>query len=306
MRNAIAAAAVLLVVGMAATSRAQSIDTEIGSAQARRDAARARVDDLSAQVSDLHAKLDKVERQVRDATEALIALYQRQLVLKARLAGARKVLADRARTAYQVGPGSVLDVFLSVHSPSELASAQAYTNAAIGADGQLIARVQNAQAETKENRALIATQRKALEKARAKVADLTGQMEARLAEAEAAAHAADMELASLVAEREALAAAAARDRSLQDDLDGGSGPPSGAADWDAIAACESGGNWASNTGNGYWGGLQFAPETWFSYDGGPFSGVGPFPYSREYQIGVAERVLAGQGPGAWPICYRSA
>ncbi|MFN2590909.1 MAG: transglycosylase family protein [Actinomycetota bacterium] len=75
------------------------------------------------------------------------------------------------------------------------------------------------------------------------------------------------------------------------------------ADWDAIAQCESGGVWAASTGNGYWGGLQFAPNTWFAYGGGPYDGSGPFPYSREQQIAVAERVLAAQGPGAWPNCF---
>src|SRR5437867_1936253 len=51
----------------------------------------------------------------------------------------------------------------------------------------------------------------------------------------------------------------------------------GGPDWFAIAACESGGNWRTNSSNGYWGGLQFAPTTWFAYGGGPFDGEGPFP-----------------------------
>jgi Transglycosylase-like domain len=78
---------------------------------------------------------------------------------------------------------------------------------------------------------------------------------------------------------------------------------SGTADWHAIAACESSGRWDLNSGNGYWGGLQFTPTTWFAYGGGPFDGVGPFPYSAGEQIAVAERVLADQGPGAWPNCF---
>ena len=84
-----------------------------------------------------------------------------------------------------------------------------------------------------------------------------------------------------------------------------SGPvhSSGGANWYATAACESGDVWSINTGNGYWGGLQFAPSTWFAYGGGPFNGVGPFPYSAATQIAVAERVLAAQGPGAWPNCF---
>lgn len=80
--------------------------------------------------------------------------------------------------------------------------------------------------------------------------------------------------------------------------------PSGRADWYAIAQCESGGRWDLNSQNGFWGGLQFLPSTWFAYGGGPFDGVGAFPYSAAQQIAVAERVLGGQGPGAWPNCFQ--
>jgi LysM repeat protein len=68
--------------------------------------------------------------------------------------------------------------------------------------------------------------------------------------------------------------------------------------WDAIAQCESSGNWHINTGNGYYGGLQFLPSTWKA-----FGGTGnPADASKAEQIAVAERVLAGQGWGAWPTC----
>lgn len=68
--------------------------------------------------------------------------------------------------------------------------------------------------------------------------------------------------------------------------------------WDAVAQCESGGNWAINTGNGYYGGLQFSQGTWEANGGsGVASGA-----SREEQIRVAENVLATQGVGAWPVC----
>jgi len=72
--------------------------------------------------------------------------------------------------------------------------------------------------------------------------------------------------------------------------------------WDQIAKCESGGRWNTNTGNGYSGGLQFAPSTWRAYGG---SGS-PSGASRAQQIAVAERVLAAQGWGAWPVCSRKA
>ncbi len=71
--------------------------------------------------------------------------------------------------------------------------------------------------------------------------------------------------------------------------------------WDAIAQCESGGNWSISTGNGYSGGLQFSSSTWRAYGGGSYSSSASGA-SREQQIAVAERVLAGQGIGAWPTC----
>lgn len=70
--------------------------------------------------------------------------------------------------------------------------------------------------------------------------------------------------------------------------------------WDAIAACESGGNWGINTGNGYYGGLQFSLSTWRAN-----GGVGmPNQASRAEQIRVANNVLRTQGIGAWPTCGR--
>ncbi|WP_024875241.1 transglycosylase family protein [Saccharomonospora piscinae] len=68
--------------------------------------------------------------------------------------------------------------------------------------------------------------------------------------------------------------------------------------WDAIAECESSGDWSINTGNGYYGGLQFSLSTWQAYGG---TGM-PHEQSRAQQIAVAERVLDGQGIGAWPVC----
>ena len=75
-------------------------------------------------------------------------------------------------------------------------------------------------------------------------------------------------------------------------------PSAGSVNWDAIAQCESSGNWAANTGNGFFGGLQFTQSTWKAFGG---SGT-PQHASREQQIAVAEKVLDGQGIGAWPVC----
>lgn len=68
--------------------------------------------------------------------------------------------------------------------------------------------------------------------------------------------------------------------------------------WDAVAQCESSGNWAANTGNGAYGGLQIKPSTWEAN-----GGVGlPSQATQAQQIAVAKRILAKQGPGAWPTC----
>src|SRR3954454_13652280 len=91
-------------------------------------------------------------------------------------------------------------------------------------------------------------------------------------------------------------------------------------EWDQVARCESGGNWAINTGNGYHGGLQFSSGTWaintgngyhggLQFSSGTWASHGGGQYApaanmatKEEQIAVAERVLASQGKGAWPVC----
>lgn len=75
--------------------------------------------------------------------------------------------------------------------------------------------------------------------------------------------------------------------------------------WDAVAQCESGGNWGINTGNGYYGGLQFSRSTWKAYGGTRYASTAN-KASRAEQIKIAEKVLDGQGIGAWPTCGKKA
>ncbi|MFD5869119.1 transglycosylase family protein [Corynebacterium sp. NPDC060344] len=74
--------------------------------------------------------------------------------------------------------------------------------------------------------------------------------------------------------------------------------------WDALAQCESGGDWHIDTGNGYSGGLQFHPQTWTGHGGGQYAPTAG-QATREQQIAVAEKVRASQGWGAWPACSAS-
>lgn len=84
-----------------------------------------------------------------------------------------------------------------------------------------------------------------------------------------------------------------------------SAPAQAASVWDVVAACESGGNWAINTHNGYYGGLQFSTSTWNAYGGARYASRADLA-SKAAQIATAQRVLAGQGPGAWPTCGQRA
>ncbi|WP_216590627.1 transglycosylase family protein [Streptomyces brasiliscabiei] len=81
----------------------------------------------------------------------------------------------------------------------------------------------------------------------------------------------------------------------------GSASAATASEWDTVAQCESGGDWSINTGNGYYGGLQFSASTWAAYGGTQYASTAD-QASKAQQIAVAEKVLAGQGKGAWPVC----
>ena len=86
----------------------------------------------------------------------------------------------------------------------------------------------------------------------------------------------------------------------------GTAPASAAATvWDKVAKCESGNRWQINTGNRYYGGLQFSSGTWRAFGGRKYASQA-HRASKAEQIAIARRVLAGQGPGAWPTCSRRA
>jgi uncharacterized protein YabE (DUF348 family) len=84
---------------------------------------------------------------------------------------------------------------------------------------------------------------------------------------------------------------------------GGQAPPANTSglNWDAVAACESGGNWHINTGNGFYGGLQFDYGTWQSNGGGAYAERADLA-SREQQIAIANRIYAARGSSPWPVC----
>ncbi|MFE7193485.1 transglycosylase family protein [Kitasatospora sp. NPDC057541] len=84
-------------------------------------------------------------------------------------------------------------------------------------------------------------------------------------------------------------------------LTAGTASAASVATWDKVAQCESGGNWSINTGNGFYGGLQFTSSTWASFGGTGYAARADLA-TKDQQIAIAEKVLAVQGPGAWPVC----
>ncbi|MFJ7279127.1 transglycosylase family protein [Kitasatospora sp. NPDC098663] len=84
-------------------------------------------------------------------------------------------------------------------------------------------------------------------------------------------------------------------------LTSGTASAASVATWDKVAQCESTGNWSINTGNGFYGGLQFTSSTWAAFGGTAYAPQAN-QATKDQQIAVAEKVLASQGPGAWPVC----
>lgn len=101
--------------------------------------------------------------------------------------------------------------------------------------------------------------------------------------------------------RRLIAGAAVAGAGVSIPLIGAGAAHASSVNWDAVAQCESSGNWAINTGNGFYGGLQFTESTWLAYGGGAYAHYAN-QASRTQQIAIAEKVLAGQGIGAWPVC----
>ena len=73
--------------------------------------------------------------------------------------------------------------------------------------------------------------------------------------------------------------------------------------WNRIASCESGNNWSINTGNGFYGGLQFTQQTWAGFGGTAYAPRADLATPAQ-QMAIADKVLAVQGPGAWPVCHK--
>ena len=332
------ALALAVVPGTAAAQPTRPTDAEVGAAQRAVDASTADVGELLTQLGEARAAVataqahaatarSEYERQVAGARTAQTAAAAAQASAQRaeqELAGARAAVADFARSSYMSRSTSPdLQALLTAGGPAQLVERAAL----LGAVGQRrsdvvddVVAVQRKAAEAaqaaqvalraaadQERRAAaeLAWAEQAADDARRKAAAFSAQqstMQARLQEARTT-------LVALQERRAAAERAAARPATPRPSSRPATRPPAAPPratghDWDAVAQCESGGNWSINTGNGYYGGLQFSQSTWEAYGGLAYAPRADLATKSE-QIAAAERVLAGQGRGAWPTCGRN-
>jgi hypothetical protein len=305
----------------AATKAAEEAAAQVGQLLDQVGAAQAGVDDASARVA---RALEQVEAQRRahetaqaDARTADVAAQE----AGAALSGAQGAVATFARDSYMAGSASpVLEILLTAGSPGQLVERAALLEAAGSHRSAVLTVVTAAQQRAAEAQA--AAQNAVTEADRSQQAAQDALASAEAVRAAAARQVADLQTAQDAMQAQLLQArttlvtlqqqqpSAAAPSSPPATIPGGE--PSSAApaaepaghDWDAVARCESGGDWSINTGNGFYGGLQFTPSTWLAFGGAAYVPRADLA-TRAEQIAVAENVLAEQGPGAWPTCGRN-
>ncbi len=258
----------------------ENAENELQDLNADLDATVARYNQLSAQLEEIQARRVVIEADVQDIAKDMMGLEDRAVKL--------------AQELYKGGGIAGLETLVSARSIAEIATQLKYleTSGQAGLDvfGRLAADRQLLESrldELDETREAIAVAVSEMEDLRAHIAGAIATQKEEIERLDA----------KLAAQAEQVIAAPAPATVAAAPVP----PPSSEADWDAIAMCESGGNWHLD---GYYdGGLQFHPQTWLAYGGGQYARYA-WQATREQQIAIAERVLEGQGPGAWPNCFQ--
>jgi hypothetical protein len=307
----------------AAAQAAEAAAAEVGRLLEQLGAAQAAADEATAQATRAQDESRALQRafDLARADAAVAAAVAQQA--QADLSGARDALAQFARSSYMSGSTSpVLESLLTASGPAQaleravlLDAAGTHRSTVLSAAAASRQRAAETQAAA-ENGVTVADRlrraaRIALESAEAAEATAAEQvaglravqqgMQARLDQARTT-------LVTLHRQRSAapppVPASSPPEGTPRGRPSSDPEPEPGTHDWDAVAQCESGGDWSINTGNGYFGGLQFSASTWLAFGGADHAARADLA-TREQQITVAEEVLAVQGPGAWPTCGRN-
>ena len=264
----------------------EDAESELGAAEAELGSTRGRLDQARAHLEELTATIGAAEGDVRFLARR--ALKQERSVV------------GLAEELYMGGSTGAIESVLTAESVADLDKEIKYLESSENAHSEEIE-------ELAVDTLLLERRLSELDEARAEAVQvmddlnrLAASLETEVAESRSEVGRLEDAVAARRAEEAAAEAAAlaAQARALVS-------PPVDAThtgvNWDAIANCESGGNWALDST--YDGGLQFHPSTWLGYGGGKYARYA-WQASREQQIAIAEKVLAAQGPSAWPHCFQ--
>ena len=289
----------------AAPATSSDLAAQVGDLLTQLGAARAGVDDADARVARALEQV-QAQQQAYDVARAnaQVADVAAQAAATAS-SGARDAVGRFARESYMGGSTSpVLESLLTAGSPAEMVERAALLQAAGNYRSAVLTVATEAQGRAVEAQA--AAQNALAEAQRSQQAARDALATAESARASAAQQVTDLQTAQTAMQArldQARAALVTLPRPAPPQPSSGPASMASAHDWDAVARCESGGRWSVNTGNGFYGGLQFTASTWLAFGGGAYAPRADLA-SRSQQIAVAEKVLAVQGPGAWPTCGR--
>ena len=306
-------AALIGLVAMSATSSlgafASPSESELDAAEARLGSLRSDLEAVTARISEVHDRLASLNEEVA-RTELTVRRLAREMIEQ------RAEALELAQEIYKGGTSGGIEALLSSRTLAEMDAQLAYLESSEEARSEVFERLAAKRSEYEDKLDEWDAARAEAAEAYDELAGLRAEVESDIAAQQSEVE--DIEDANAAAEaREAAAAAAAAAAAEEAAAEAeevastppptttapNPGPPPGGyrADWDAIAQCESGGRW--HIDSTYDGGLQFHPDTWLAYGGGRYARYA-WQATREQQIAIAEKVLAGQGPGAWPNCFQ--
>ena len=267
-----------------AEERLDAILDDFAAVQTLLDEANAELARVRARAQHLHSEVKRIARRVLDEEKAVI---------------------DVARKLYMSGSAGVLEGLLASQSIADLESGLTFLKSSGQAHSAELDRLIVDRKLLQERLDELDTEHERAAEIAERVGQLAEALEGEVARRRAEAVGIKRERARYEARAAAAQEAA---QQIEDEARSVSEPPAApsgpySADWDAIAQCESGGNW--HLDGEYDGGLQFHPDTWLAHGGGKYARYA-WQASREQQIAIGEKVLAAQGPGAWPHCFQAA
>jgi transglycosylase-like protein len=282
------------VAALLAASLAASGLADAQTAQERFEESKRRAADTASELGPLLEQYEAIRADYLSAREDLRSAERTARHVARRLIDVRKAAIETARKLYEAGPHPDLQMLVSIKKLTHFEGRITYIESAHEAYLEIFERLRVEKKAFTEKLEDLQKRHAAIERSYDDIAAIKRALEARLGQDQA-------EVAKF---RDAVAdqqkAAAVVELPSPEPLPPQPNPNGWHANWDAIAECESGGNW--HLDSTYDGGLQFSPDTWIAFGGGRYASYA-WQASRLEQIAIAEKVLASQGPGAWPNCF---